>query len=272
MGLTTEITPGITNSEVQDILNNISDNDASVDAGTPAPATEPNVTDVKTETPADPEKDKQGNVRNALRASRHAERAAREERDAALRELEELRKTVPKTDATHAVDGMSAEEFEQFKEDFPSVAQELAKVRDLQAKVDMLKTPSPSSEFKPIVYEPQIQDVIDQNEDLLAWQHDPESQDKFALAIEYDSSLLADPDWKTKPLAERFEEAVKRAKRKLSDSGVSLQDPAKVIAEAPTNRPKGISDFRGGAPANAPALDYNKMSPEDILASLPSED
>ena len=77
---------------------------------------------------------------------------------------------------------------------------------------------------------------------------------------------------------ERFEEAVRRTKAALSPSPAATSaaapaaprtNPAAVIAATPVQGPKGISDFRGGSPANTQTVNYQGMSDEQIMASLP---
>ena len=130
-----------------------------------------------------------------------------------------------------------------------------------------------------------MQAVIDGVPDLLEWQYDPNAQDKFARAVEYDSALALDPDWKNKPVAERFAEAAKRTREafgqgqpaptgdptpKPAAPAATRIDPAVALANAQETGPKGISDFRGGPPSPDPTLNYSRMTDEQIMASLPA--
>lgn len=60
---------------------------------------------------------------------------------------------------------------------------------------------------------PDISPVLEAMEavpDLKAWQHsDP---DRFSLAVHLDEKLQSDPDWKDKPLTERFTEVARRTR------------------------------------------------------------
>ena len=157
--------------------------------------------------------------------------------------------------------------------------------REIEAKLATASpAPAPpSQDFEPLSYSPAVQEVIDSVPDLLAWQYDPNAQDRFQRATEYDKALMHDPDWKGKSPTERFAEAAERTKRAFgaaaspspapapspSAAAAAVRlDPAAAIAEAPASGPKGISDFRGGAPAAPTPPDYSPMSDEEVMASL----
>lgn len=173
------------------------------------------------------------------------------------------------------------EELATLEVDFPLQAKIVKSQRELERKLAEAKPATETgTEFVPMSYTPEVQELIDGNPDLLAWQYDPNAQDKFARAVEYDSALQRDPDWRGKPMAERFVEAARRTKAAFGSApaptptpqaapAATRTDPAAAIAAAPSTGPKGISDFLGGAPANPPALNYAGMTDEQIMASLP---
>jgi hypothetical protein len=220
-----------------------------------------------------------GDTRAALRAARHAEKRARDEAERLRQELEALKSGKAPVNNT-----ITDAELEELERDFPAQAKIARQQRDLQEQLSRL-TPAPAQpEFVPVTYDPAIQEVIDGIPDLLAWQYDPQAQDKFQRAVAYDRALQNDPDWAGKSFQERFTEAAERTKRAFAPASTAptpttpsaapaaapRNDPAKVIEQAPVEGPKGISDFRGGAPGNAPSLDYRRMTDEQIMASLPA--
>lgn len=246
-------------------------------AATPAASAEPSATPAQTSEPDKPK----GDTRAALRAARHSEKRLRDELAEKERELENLRqgKTLPQND-------VSEEELQQLEQDFPAMAKVVRRNQELAREVQQLKagaqTPA-GSEFEPLEYAPAVQMIIDEVPDLLAWQHDPDAQDKFQRAIEYDKALFVDPDWKDKSAVERFAEAARRTKEATGQATPALTpaaaaaakptvDPAAAIAAAPASGPKGISDFRGGQPPTTPTLNYERMSDEAVMASLPVSD
>lgn len=274
-------------AEEQAILAAIKDDDGEMQpaddpapepapATTAAPATDPTAADTKpADAPAaEPPAQEQphGDVRAALRASRRSEQRARQEAERLREENEALRKAAP-TQATSTE--LTPDELEAMKLDFPiqhklylqqqELARQLAETRPAQ--------PAKEPEFEPIQFTAEVQELVDQVPDLLAWQYDPASQDKLQRAIEYDDAMKKDPDWAGKPLTERFQEAVNRTKRAFGVTTpvppANRTDPAARIAALQPNGPQGISDFGGGQPASAPTLDFSRMSDEDILARLP---
>ncbi len=251
---------------------------AAAPAGTPAPAAAPAASTPAA--PAAPAPDApKGDVKQALRASRAAERRARDEADRLRAENEALRKgEKPPTTPGDDDEPMSPEELAELEENFPMQAKlyrDNQALKDKMAALESKVAPGPKEdEFVPITFkDPVIQEAIDTVDELSAWQYDPAAQDRFVTATQFDESLRLDPRWRGKPLEARFREAVRLTNEQFPAAAPKPHiDPAKAAANAPGIDPTTIGDFRGGAPAAAPARDYRKMSDEAIMASLPSED
>ena len=249
----------------------VNDQPASPETPTaPAAATPAAPEAVKTEeTPAVAEPaPPQGDPRAALRASRRAEKRLRDELDHLRSENEALKQGKAPVDVN-----ITDAELAELEADFPLQAKIVRKQREIEAALQVAKPQEAQPEFEPPSYDPALQEVIDGVPDLVAWQYDPAQQDKFFRAVEYDKALSVDPDWRNRTIAERFTEAARRSKAALSPSpavpAAPRNNPADVIASAPVQGPKGISDFRGGAPANTQTVNYAGMSDEQIMASLP---
>ena len=207
----------------------------------------------------------------------------REDNERLQRDLEQARAGGQKVDNT-----ITDEELEQLDQDFPLQARLVRRQRELEAQIAASRqaVPAPAPEFEAPSYPPAVQEVIDSVPDLLAWQYDPNAQDRFQRAIEYDKALMVDPDWKNRSPAERFAEAAERTKRSFGTASpapspapapspsaapaATRLDPAAALAAAPASGPKGISDFRGGAPATALEPNYSSMTDEEVMASLTS--
>jgi len=248
----------------------------TADPATPAVQPPADAAKAEADAAAQPAEPSQGDKSAALRAARRAERRLREENDRLKAELEAARKAAPPA-ATELTD----EELASLKEDFPAQYKLYVKQKELEQRIAATPQPQaqPSEEFQPIEFRPDVQELVDQVPDLLAWQHDPTAQDKLKRAIAYDTALEQDPDWIGKPVVERYAEAVARTKRAFgvatpppakTDPPVPRQDPAAVIASLEPAGPKGISDFGGGQPASAPSIDFRQMTDEEILARLPA--
>lgn len=229
-----------------------------------------------TGTPATPPPP-QGDTRAALRAARHAEKRLRDENQRLTEELEALRAGKTPVDTE-----ISDEELAQLEEDFPLQAKIVHQQRALVSRLaEQAKANEPPPEFEAPSYAPHIQEVIDSVPQLVEWQFDPNAQDKFARAVEYDKALSLDPDWKSRNAADRFAEAARRTQAAFGASPVTSSslaanaatpriDPAAALAAAQPSGPKGISDFRGGAPAANTGINFSGMSDEAIMASLPA--
>lgn len=226
------------------------------------------------------EQQPQGDPRAALRASRRQERLLRDQLAEANRQLEEARKAAPSAGASTSVADMTEEQLAELEENFPIQAQLVREVRELRKTQAAAAAPAPAAtpEWEAPAFAPQVQEVIDQVGSLQAWQYSQADQPKFQMAVEFDQSLMHDPVWKHKPVVERFAEAARRTQEAFaakapaaSAPAPTRQDPNAVIAAAATRTPAGIGDFRGGGPASAPALDFSKLSDEQILHSLTPE-
>jgi len=242
------------------------------EAAKPAESAEPAATE-EAATSAEPAQP-QGDPRAALRASRRAEKRLRDELEQIRSENEALKQGKAAPDANTSV---TDAELAELDADFPLQAKIVRRQREIEAQLMQAK-PQVQAEFEAPSYDPGIQEVIDGVPDLVAWQYDPAQQDKFFRAVEYDKALSVDPDWRDRDFTERFAEAARRSKAALSPSSAApaaaapaapRTNPAAVIAAAPVQGPKGISDFRGGAPANTQTVNYQGMSDEQIMASLP---
>lgn len=251
-----------------------------------ATQTEPTVQPTQTATPAQgtteptPQAAQQqtGDIRGALRASRRQEKALRERVQELERQNEELK--AGKTPVNDSND-LTPEELEELRVDFPAQFKVYQETQRVKQQLEAIRPPPQAAdpEFQPRLAPPEVQTLIDEVPTLVSWQHDPQAQDKFDKAIEYDEALRHDPDWKGRPVVDRFNEAARRAAAafglatpapsQAAHAAATRIDPAQAIAGAQVAQPKGISDFPGGAPANAPTIDYSRMSDEAILASLP---
>lgn len=227
-------------------------------------------TEVAPAAPAEPAPP-QGDTRAALRASRRAEKRLRDQMEQLQRENEALRQGKGPVDTS-----ITDEELAILDQDFPLQAKIVRQQRLIQeqlAQTAAINAPEP--EFEPPSYRIEVQEVIDTVPDLLAWQNDPASQDKFARAVQYDQALAVDPDWQDRSASERFTEAARRTKAAFAPATPAAPaakprlDASQVIENAQVEGPKGISDFRGGASATPPTVNYRGMTDDQIMASLP---
>jgi hypothetical protein len=247
-------------------------------AATPAPApvagaAAPAATPAPTPAPGG------GDVRAALRHSRHRERQLSEQNDRLQRELEEARAAAGTAKGKSVLE-MDDAELAELAQDFPIQAELVREVRELRQQVQTSgpsAAPGPKDEWQPPIFNPEVQAVLDEIPQLVEWQHDKAKFPLFERAQKYDAALVKDPDWEDKPVAERFAEAARRAAAALpqlagaAPAASPATSAADRIAATPVQQPAGISDFRGGGPANAPAMDFSRMSDEAIMASLKPE-
>lgn len=248
-----------------------------------APAVDANAADTLAAPAGAPTPEEGGSARAALRASRRSESKLRERLKEAEAQLEKARKGEPIGDTEGGdADQITDEDLAELESNFPALAKVAKATRAVQqqiAKVAPARVDPPNDEFEPAQYAPAMQEVIDSVPQLQAWQYDPspDAQAKFLRAVEYDSALTVDPDWKDKPVVERIAEAARRSQAALGGAAApapapNRTDPAQAIASAPAATPKSISDFRGGAPATDPGgLDFRRMSDEAVMASLPDQ-
>lgn len=204
--------------------------------------------------------------------------------------------------APQNLEGLSVEELETLKEDFPithkawqsinaqleALKAQLAPVRDTveRQKIDAERT-----------VQEQVQEAIDANPKLayIASQQGPE----FELAKNFDNALKNSPAWANKPMSERFAkvvEMVEAANGQINVPGVKSDPPSKsqeeLKAEAQerakqlakqnkTSVPSSLSDFPAGQPVSIDEKDaienmtplqlaakFGSMKPDDLEAYL----
>lgn len=223
-----------------------------------------------------------GDLRQALRSARRNEKSLKQQLEQVLRENAELKSKLPEgmTDANGDPDMAALEA------DYPAFA---AVIKKQQADIAELRRSSASgasgqhdgnsTEFTPPVLPVEVQEVVDDIPELLAMQLNPD-QTGWKLAVQYDASLRADPDWSAKPDAERFAEAARRALQKTggAKSTPTEKDAAEAAraraaekaAQAGRRAPESLSDFgaAGNTPEGANLSRYQRMSEEDIVADL----
>lgn len=215
--------------------------------------------------PAAPEKPAapQGDTRAALRAARRDAKRAHERAAQLEQEVADL-----KAGKTQAATHVTDEELAELDENFPVAAKLAREVAELKTKLQTATKAAPTDEFEPVKYDPEVQEVIDAVPDLVNWQYDPKTQDRFHAAIEMDKYLMTLPDWQNKPLNERLVEVTRRVKADVAP-GEPKRNPQAVIDALKTDGPKRISDFKGGMQPDKSTPDYSRMSDEEIIASLP---
>lgn len=213
---------------------------------------------------AAPEPKAQGDTRAALRAARRDAKRANERAQQLEQEVADL-----KAGKTPAATQVTDEELAELDENFPVAAKLAREVAELKAKLHTAPKAAPVDDFEPVKYDPEIQELIDAVPELVNWQYDPKTQDRFHAAIEMDKYLMTLPDWKNKPFNERLVEVTRRVKADVAP-GEPKRDPQAVIDALKTDGPKRISDFKGGMQPDKSTPDYSKMSDEEILASLPA--
>jgi hypothetical protein len=127
-------------------------------------------------------------------------------------------------------EGMSDEELAALSEDFPSVGKAFSR---LIGEIDALKQ-SQSKAAAPVNDgRSEVQIAFDSIPELVTWK--AVDQDRLDYAVAKDVELMADPLWKSKPVRERFLEAVRRTSSAFGD----VKDPVKPeINPAQTQQPQ----------------------------------
>lgn len=215
----------------------------------------------------------QGDLRQALRASRRAEQRAKDELQRVREENEALRKQAPQQKPP-ATEEITDDELEELAMDFPAMAKVAKAVKQMAAK-EAPAAPTPSAnDFVPPTLPPELQEVVDDFPDLLTWQNDPD-QSRFEMAQAADALLLRIPKWKAASEAERLAEVVRRVNQELGQQPAARTpagiDPAKAIENAPMRQARSMGDFGGGGGRDALGNDlarFSSMSADDVEAEL----
>jgi hypothetical protein len=219
-----------------------------------------------------------GDVRAALRASRHAERQSRAYAERLEAEVATLREQSGSTESEQEPqDDDIQQALARLELDVPQAA---VVVRALAKKVDSLiaqraaaPEAEPAPEFMPETLPAQLQDVVDDIPELLTWQTTQGGQDRWQMAKATDALLFKHPAWRDKPAAERMTEVVRRVNAEMGTPEKPTPKPTtarQASATAPTRGISTLSDLRGGGiPQNSTDPDFHRMkSDQEIMAAL----
>jgi hypothetical protein len=174
---------------------------------------------------------------------------------------------------------LSEEELETIDEELPSVGKAL---RAMQKELVELRRDSKErqevseGEARERAAET-IQADIDSIAVLATWQakaNEPDTAEarRWARAVEFDKELQQDSDWKDKPRADRFQEAVRLTQLRFGDA-IQKQDetpnPPKtepITAKKPAKEaPLSLSDMPGGTP---PVTDTKNVDGLSLYAAM----
>lgn len=120
-----------------------------------------------------------------------------------------------------------------------------------------------------------VQQAIDSNPTLAFWQagKDEAAFTAYNTACDFDEKLRTNPEWKDKPMGERFAKAVELTQLTLPSAPKLAVTPsaaeiaaraAKAVKEAGEFEPSSLSDLPGGAIPGADALE--NLAGVDIIA------
>lgn len=141
-------------------------------------------------------------------------------------------------------EGMSDEELASLSEDFPSVGKAFSR---LIGEIDALKKSQSQDDTPEATGKSAARLALESIPELVLWEKN--DQDRMDYAKSKDVELMADPLWQSKPVRERFLEAVRRTSSAFGD----VKDPVK-----PEDKP---------TQAQQPA----KKAKEDSLPNSPSD-
>lgn len=155
-------------------------------------------------------------------------------------------------------------------------------VRALEGEVERLRALAPKPEhaepaFAPEVLPPELQEIVDDIPEMLGWQVTEANQEKWQAVKAADVLLSKLPQWKNKPLADRFTAAMNQVKV-LHEGAAPAPTPeqiaqAKIDALPVTVRPVAAGSLRSGETPGNELPDYHRMAregmtDEQIIASL----
>lgn len=232
------------------------------------PKPEPEAEAPKAETHPEPEKP-QGDLRQALRASRHAEKRARDEAARLAAEVEALRAKVPQEESGET-------ERAAIEADLPEVATVFRRMEERLARVEgAVQAPAKQDEpeFVAETLPPEVQALVDDIPALLGMQNDP-NQERWLAAKRMDAFLVTHPKWKDAPETDRLQEVARRIaedfapakKPQAADPKAKAQE--RIARATGAAEPETLSGLRGGQQPGQSSPDYSRMSDDEVIASL----
>jgi hypothetical protein len=151
---------------------------------------------------------------------------------------------------------VTEEQLDTLAEDYPEIGKV---IRHLVAKVNNFE--STSSQSQPSSNP--VADAIAQNSDLSAWHK--EGGELWNKAVEIDEQLQSDPQWKNKPLAQRFAEVSKLVKSASNESQANVKQKAKYVEDK-------LSNSLPNSPSEVGQTNTHTLSAKERLASSDEAD
>ena len=126
------------------------------------------------------------------------------------------------------LEGKTDDELAELTEDFPAVGKIIGKyadkIRELEGKLNQKQVEPAVDTAK---YD--VMQAFESIPELVAWKAG--DTDRMEYAVAKDAELMSDPLWQTKPVRERFMEAVRRTQSAFGDEPVVSKEtkPAKQV-------------------------------------------
>ncbi|MCE0495769.1 hypothetical protein [Vibrio salinus] len=154
---------------------------------------------------------------------------------------------------------LTEEQLESLAEDYPDIGQV---IRYLSAKVD--KFESAGVKQPEVQQEPSnpVGDAIAENSDLSAWQK--AGGEQWEKALQVDDQLMKDPEWRNKPLTERFAKVVEVVK---GQSALASDDKAKSVQSKAKQEEEKLEDSLPVSPSEVGQTAGHQKTREEIIAS-----
>lgn len=176
-------------------------------------------------------------TRNALQRANDRARELAEANERLKQELETRQAGQAPQTPQAEVPTISAEELAELEANFPEQGAMFAKLvkanEALQAQLkEVARTPAPAQHA---AQEVDLQELIDQRPLLSQWQ--AKGGMAWRAAVEKDQELSADPEWATKPYADRFAEVERRIAEDFGIQVTNTTAPAATPAPAPKPGP-----------------------------------
>lgn len=167
-------------------------------------------------------------------------------------------------------DALNVEEIEQLAQDYPELGKVLTGIAKRVEAINQRAATAPSPQQTDSGIPQEVQTALQAVPVLKEWMSsDP---DRASLATQIDDRLRVDPEWKDKPLSERFAEVAKRTKLAFGDA----VEPAKEQEQKPTEPepkardhiPASPSDLGQSVQHQTQVEKYSAMTQEQLMAEM----
>ena len=163
------------------------------------------------------------------------------------------------------LDGKTDDELQELADDFPVVGKVIAKqaqqIRELEGRLNQKQVETAADSAKSAVVQ-----AFESIPELVSWQAG--DKDRLEYAVAKDAELMSDPLWQSKPVRERFLEAMRRTQSAFGDKEQQQQRKQGKQGDGLPNSPSELGNSVRETSTKGTPEYYASLSPGELQREM----